>query len=88
MSSDLSPELDRFIDDVVATGAFPSRSDALNEAVRMLQRRQELLAHIQEGARQLRSGEYTDYTPGELRDLFDDIQAEGRARFEASRERP
>jgi len=51
----------------------------------MVIHRQELLAHIDEGIRQLGAGEYTDYGPGELRVLFDQIQAEGRARFEASR---
>jgi Sec-independent protein secretion pathway component TatC len=45
MSSDLSPESEQFIQQVVAAGLFPDRGRALDEAVGLLKRRQELLAH-------------------------------------------
>ena len=49
---------------------------------------QELLDHIDEGTRQLRSGRYTDFDDEGLRKFFDEVKAEGRRRCEASKRTP
>lgn len=50
---------------------------------RQIQRRQELLDHIDDGTRQLRSGEGIElHGEDELRGLFERIQAEGMQRRE------
>lgn len=82
MSTDLSPQSEQFIEHVVARGVFHDRTEALDEAVELLRRRQELLDHIDEGTRQLRSGQGTELRgEEELRALFDCIQAEGMQRY-------
>jgi len=84
MSSTLSPENEQFIEQAVACGIFLDRGQALDVAVDLLRRRQELLDHIDEGTRQLRSGQYTEYDEAGLRQFFDEIIAEGMQRYEAS----
>jgi Arc/MetJ-type ribon-helix-helix transcriptional regulator len=86
MSADLSPESEQFIQQAVAAGLFPDRGRALDEAVGLLKRRQELMAHIEEGTQQLRSGDFVEYNQEGLRRFFDDVQARGRARYAAGNE--
>jgi Arc/MetJ-type ribon-helix-helix transcriptional regulator len=88
MSSGLSPENEQFLDRAVACGIFPGRTQAIDQAVDMLRKRQELLDHIDEGTRQLRSGQYTDYDDEGLRQFFEEVKAEGRRRLEASKRTP
>ena len=86
MSSDLSPENEEFIQHAVECGTFRDRSQALDQAVELLRRREELLKHIDEGTRQLRAGEGIElHGENELRQFFDDIQAEGMKRYEAKK---
>ena len=86
MATDLSPKNEQFIQQAVACGTFPDRGRALDEAVELLKRRQELLDHIDEGTRQLREGEGIElHGKEELREFFDDIKAEGMKCYEASK---
>ena len=81
MSIDLSPQNEQFIDQVVARGDFHDRGQALDQAVELLRRRQELLDHIDEGTKQLRTGEGIELRgEEELRAFFNRIQAEGLQR--------
>ena len=78
MSSDLSPQNEQFIEDSVASGAFPNRGEALNQAVDLLKQRLALLAHIDEGTRQLEAGEGIVLRgDGELRAFIEEIKADG-----------
>ena len=88
MSSTLSPENEQFIEQAVACGIFLDRGQALDVAVDFLRKRQELLDHIDDGTRQLRSGQYTEYDEGGLRQFFDEIKAEGKRRCEADKSNP
>jgi Arc/MetJ-type ribon-helix-helix transcriptional regulator len=81
MSIDLSPRNEQFIEQVVARGDFHDRAQALDQAVELLRRRQELLDHIDEGTKQLRKGEGIELRGDEeLRTFFNRIQAEGMLR--------
>ena len=81
MSTDLSPRNEQFIEHAVARGVFHDRTEALDEAVELLRRRQELLEHIDEGTRQLRAGEGIElHGEEELRAFFESIQTEGMQR--------
>lgn len=83
MRTDLSPQNEQFIENVVARGVFHDREQALDEAIELLRRRQELLDYIDEGTRQLRNGEGIQLSgEGELRAFFDRIQAEGMQRYQ------
>jgi Arc/MetJ-type ribon-helix-helix transcriptional regulator len=81
MSIELSPSSEQFIDQVVARGDFHDRTQALDQAVELLRRRQELLDHIDEGTGQLLRGEGIELRgEEELRAFFKRIQAEGMRR--------
>ncbi|OHB81862.1 MAG: hypothetical protein A2V98_04335 [Planctomycetes bacterium RBG_16_64_12] len=88
MSTEISPENEQFIQHAVTSGLFQDRGQALDEAVRLLKRRVDLLRHVDEGTRQLRNGEYTEYHEEDLRKFFDEVQAQGRQRYESSKKRP
>jgi Arc/MetJ-type ribon-helix-helix transcriptional regulator len=86
MSTDLSPQNEQFIQHAVSRGIFHDRGQALDEAVELLRRRQELLDHIDEGTRQLRSGEGIELLGEDaLRAYFNQLHAEGLKRCEASK---
>ncbi len=88
MSSNISPENELFIQHAVETGLFHDRGSALDAAIDLLKRRLELLEHIDEGTRQLRSGQYTEYDEEGLDEFFDTVQRLGRQRYEASKKSP
>ena len=83
MSSGLSPDNEQFIQEAVELGTFHSREEALDQAVELLRKRAALLRHIDEGTRQLREGEYTDYDDDGLREFFEEVKVQGRQRYEA-----
>jgi Arc/MetJ-type ribon-helix-helix transcriptional regulator len=88
MSSDISPESERFIQHAIETGLFQDRGSALDAAIDLLKRRTELLEHIDRGTQQLRSGQYADYDEEQLRRFFDEVQAQGQERYQASQGHP
>ncbi len=88
MSTDLSPESEQFIQHAVECGIFRDRGEALNQAVTLLKQRQWLIEHIDEGTRQLREREFTDYDEEGLRRFFDEVQTEGLKRYEARKSAP
>lgn len=81
----ISSENERFIEQLIEKGAYRDRSEALNAAINLLRSRVELLAHIDEGTRQLRNGQYTEYDDESLRRYFDELQQRGRERYDRAR---
>jgi len=61
MSIVLPPEFEALVNVRVASGAYASEQDVLRTAFDLLQRRDDLLAHIDEGTQQLRAGQYREY---------------------------
>ena len=53
MSSDMSPESEQFIQHVVSVGAYDNRGEALDRAVELLKRREQLVADVNVGIEQL-----------------------------------
>ena len=78
MSTGLSPRMSSLLNAWLPGGFFTIGQRRIDEAVELLRRRQELLDHIDQGTRQLRSGEGIEIRgEEELRAFFDGIQAEG-----------
>jgi putative addiction module CopG family antidote len=69
MSIVLPPEFEEFVQRQVSSGAYGSQQEVLQTALSLLKRRQVLLAHIDEGTEDLRSGRYVEYGKGD-RDRF------------------
>ncbi len=89
MSTELSAENERFIEDAIRAGSFHSRTEVLDAAVEILRRRRELLRHIDEGTQQLRSGMGIELRgDAELRAFFDELEAEGMQRYAAGKSSP
>lgn len=70
MSISLSANNEQFLESVVATGIFPSRSEAVNEAIELLRRREELRAEIKIGIDQLDRGEGEPLDMVEIKEEF------------------
>jgi Arc/MetJ-type ribon-helix-helix transcriptional regulator len=57
MSSNLSPENEQFIENAVSVGMYHDRAEALDRAVELLRRREQLVCDVNEGIEQLERGE-------------------------------
>ena len=75
MGSDISPENEQFIQHAVAAGTFQDRGEALDKAVELLKRREQLIRDVNAGIEQLERGE------GEPLDI-EDIKTKVAARLE------
>jgi antitoxin ParD1/3/4 len=75
MSADLGKALEDFVENLVKTGRYRSRSEVLREGIRLVQEREAKLAAlealVQEGIRDADAGRTV---PAE--EVFDDIRAE------------
>lgn len=80
MSIDISERSAEFLDDQVAAGVFPTRRDAIDEAVGLLKARTELLQILDEAQHQLDTGDYTDYDEEGLAQFFEELKARCVAR--------
>jgi predicted transcriptional regulator len=59
MSTELSPDKDRLLEQLVAEGRFPSRQQALDRAVDLLHEEAEAAADIRQGLASIERGEGT-----------------------------
>jgi putative addiction module CopG family antidote len=80
MASDLSPEVESFIQQEVALGIYSSRDDAIKAGVDLLRRRKALLDRLDESRRQLDEGEYFEYDDEGLRQLFEQLIARAESK--------
>jgi Arc/MetJ-type ribon-helix-helix transcriptional regulator len=57
MSTDLSPESEQYLDRAVAAGMFHDRREAIDMAVALLKRREQLIRDVNAGIEQLERGQ-------------------------------
>ncbi len=70
MSTELSPDNERFVAREIANGTFRSRDEVLDAGVELLKQRKTILDQVDEGRRQLDGGEYVDYDEKSLGERF------------------
>ncbi len=75
MSLMLPPEFESFVHTRVASGVYASEQDVLRTAFGLLEKHESLLAHIDEGSRQLQAGEYAEYSVDDREKFLSDIAA-------------
>lgn len=79
MSADLGKPLEEFVENLIKSGRYRSRSEVLREGVRLVQEREAKFAHlktmIQEGLDAADRGELHD-----IDDVFDEILGEAEVR--------
>ena len=56
MSMQLSPEGERYIQSVIAAGLYPDATQAIDEAIRLLRRRDQIQSALDEGQADLAEG--------------------------------
>jgi Arc/MetJ-type ribon-helix-helix transcriptional regulator len=78
VSTDVSPENERYIQSLIERGSFRDRAEVLDAGVGLLRLRGELLERIDEGRRQLNEGEYTDYDDTSLSQRFRELKETAR----------
>lgn len=74
MTIELPSEAVDILDAQVASGAFANRAEAMVAAVSLLRQQAEWLLHIDEGRRQLDTGDFKDYDDTTLAQRFDELQ--------------
>ena len=83
MNVSLTPELEKYINDKVASGRYASASEVVREALRVHEEREQKLASlradIEEGLRSLEEHGSIEATP----EYWDDLIRRGRAAVEA-----
>lgn len=84
MSSAISPENERFIEQAISEGVFEDRGEALNAGIELLRARKELTTRLAESRRQLDAGEYREYDGSGLRDLFEGLKSRARQATDVS----
>jgi antitoxin ParD1/3/4 len=89
MTISIPPEIERYVREAIAAGRFDSAEEAVREAFDLLQQRdrqvESLRRDVKEGFDELDRGEGLDLDEAGLRQLFDDVQAQGRQRYDARR---
>jgi Arc/MetJ-type ribon-helix-helix transcriptional regulator len=76
MGEHLSPANEEFLDRAVARGVYRDRGEALDQAVDLLRRREELSQKLQEGVDALDRGDHDEYgdSPDERKRFVDDVR--------------
>ena len=78
----ISPALENFVKETVATGLYNNESEVVNEALRLLQvkekKRKALFETLDKGFEDLEAGRYTTYTPELLDNMADDVIAKSK----------
>lgn len=78
MSTEISPENERFIERQIARGTFRDRGEVLDAGIELLRMRDELLDRVDRGRGQLDAGEFTEYDGAALQERFEELKARAR----------
>jgi antitoxin ParD1/3/4 len=85
MNVSLTPELEKLVQEKVASGLYQTASEVVREGLRLLKERDDrqtaLREAIQEGLTQLGTGKYQEYTADTLADLAQAVKDRGRQRL-------
>ncbi len=74
-------ELESFVQGIVDRGSYHDPAEVVGEALRLLERREQLLQSIKAGVEQLDRGEYTEYGDDSQEEFLADIRAEEQKHF-------
>jgi antitoxin ParD1/3/4 len=84
MNVPIPSEFEAFVRHAVSSGRYEDPAALVADAIRLLERREELRGKVDAGLRQLDRGEYTEYDENSLDRFLADIEAEAE-RLRATR---
>ena len=92
MNVALTPDLERLIDEEVASGVYNSPGEVVRDALQLLKERRDLHRQrldalrqkAQVGLDQLDRGEYSEYPDDEMHRLAEEVKSRGRDRLKAN----
>lgn len=95
MNVSLTPQLQAFVEQKVATGRYQTASEVIREALRLLEehdrlremRLEEVRRALAVGSEQLARGEYTEHSTEGLFEHINEIKAKGRRRLQDRKRR-
>ena len=73
MAVPITPEIEQLIESLYQSGGFTDRTQVLDEALRLLQRRKDVARKIQEGIDDLEAGVFTEYDESSLDRFRSDV---------------
>lgn len=86
MNVSLTPELERLVNDKVATGLYRTASEVVREGLRLLKERDDRLsqlrAEIREGFAAIEKGEFSDYDASSITRLAEQVKSRGQKRLQ------
>ncbi|HEX7377246.1 MAG TPA: type II toxin-antitoxin system ParD family antitoxin [Pirellulales bacterium] len=75
MSIEFPSDLESFVNQRVASGAYSSQDDVIRAAFSLLNERERLIQEIQAGFAQIHAGQFTEYTADSLAIFVANIRA-------------
>ena len=78
MPVQITPELEALVQEILSEGAFQDEAEVLREALRLLQKRQQLLRNVNAGVAQLDQGRFSEYDENSLEQFLDDVRVVSR----------
>lgn len=76
-----TPQIDELVESLYQSGEFESRTAVIDRALRLLQRRRDMVQLIDVGIQQLDAGEFTEYSEDDRDRFIADIIAHSRLRL-------
>ena len=74
MAVQITPELEALVQEILSEGLFQDEAEVLREALRLLQKRQQLLRDVNAGVAQLDQGRSSEYNEDSLEQFLDDVR--------------
>ena len=78
MPVQITPELEALVQEILSEGVFQDEAEVLREALRLLQKRQQLLRDVNAGVAQLDQGRFSEYDEDSLEQFLNDVRVVGR----------
>ena len=74
MPVQITPELEALVQEILSEGTFQDEAEVLREALRLLQKRQQLLRDVNAGIVQLDQGRFSEYDEDSLEQFLGDVR--------------
>lgn len=85
MDIPIPSDLQAFVENAIRNGTYSDAGAVVADALRLLERREQVRREVKAGLDQLDRGQYTEYDEDSLERFLDEIEAEERKRHAGDR---